>query len=273
MRDLTRVISCAFIYPVSYGTVLTALADPTRRSILEQLRFGEQPAGELGRGLPITQPAVSKHLRVLREAGLVRERRSGTQRIYAIEPTALHELQAWIEGFWSDALTAFGDTAESTYERDAMTTTSLPAVEHGIDLRCSADHAFTVFTERIATWWPLHLHSIGAGLEGRTAVDCVIEPGPGGRVYEVLENGTQLDWGRVVAWQPGRLLELDWNPSLTTRPYTTVTVRFTPAGDDACRVDVTHRGWELLEQPAEARASYDEGWPVTLELVRTAAEH
>ena len=249
---------------MSYGAVLTALADPTRRSILERLRFGEQAAGELGRGLPISQPAVSKHLRVLREAGLVRERRAGTQRIYAVEHTALHELQAWIEGFWSDALTAFGDAAETTYERDAMTATSFPAVEHGIDLRCSADHAFTVFTEQIATWWPLHLHSIGAGLDGRTAVGCVIEPVTGGRVYEVLENGTQLDWGRVVTWQPGRLLELDWNPSLTTRPYTQVAVRFTPTGDGACRVEVTHSGWELLEQPAAARESYDAGWPLTL---------
>ena len=153
-----------------------------------------------------------------------------------------------------------------------MTTTSLPAVEHGIDLRCSADHAFTVFTERIATWWPLHVHSIGAGLDGRRAVACVIEPHEGGRVYEVLDDGTQLDWGRVVTWQPGRLLALDWNPSVTPRPYTQVEVRFTPAGDAACRVDLTHRGWELLEQPAEARASYDEGWPLTLQLVRSAAE-
>ena len=101
---------------MSYGAVLTALADPTRRSILERLRDGEQAAGELGRDLPITQPAVSKHLRVLREAGLVRERRAGTRRLYAVEHTALHELQTWIEGFWGDALTAFKDAAETTYE-------------------------------------------------------------------------------------------------------------------------------------------------------------
>ncbi len=233
--------------------VLTALADPTRRTILERLRFGELAAGELGRGLPITQPAVSKHLRVLREAGLVRERRAGTQRIYAVEHDALHELQAWIEGFWSDALTAFKDAAETTFERDDMTTTSLPAVEHGIDLRCSADHAFTVFTERMATWWPLHLHSIGAGLDGRTAVDCVIEPRVGGRVYEVLENGTQLDWGRVVTWQPGALLELDWNPSLTQRPYTQVEVRFRRVADDACRVEVDAP--RLGAAPAAARGA------------------
>jgi DNA-binding transcriptional ArsR family regulator len=104
---------------MSYGVVLTALADPTRRSILERLRDGERAAGDLGSDLPITQPAVSKHLRILREAGLVTERRAGTRRIYAVERTALTELQTWLEGFWTDALGAFKEAAEKTYEGDA----------------------------------------------------------------------------------------------------------------------------------------------------------
>lgn len=103
---------------MSYGTILTALADPTRRSILERLRSGERAAGELGLGLPISQPAVSKHLRVLREAGLVRERRAGTRRLYAVDRTALQELHTWIEGFWGDALSAYSEAAEASYERD-----------------------------------------------------------------------------------------------------------------------------------------------------------
>jgi len=102
---------------VSYGATLTALADPTRRSILERLRGGELPAGELGRDLPMSQPAVSKHLRVLREAGLVRERRAGTRRIYAVEQQGLAELRSWLDGLWDDALAAFGEAAETTYER------------------------------------------------------------------------------------------------------------------------------------------------------------
>jgi DNA-binding transcriptional ArsR family regulator len=104
---------------MSYGVVLTALADPTRRWILERLRDGERAAGDLGGDLPITQPAVSKHLRILREAGLVTERRAGTRRIYAVERTALTELQTWLEGFWTDALGAFKEAAETTYEGDA----------------------------------------------------------------------------------------------------------------------------------------------------------
>ena len=105
---------------MSYGSVLTALADPTRRSILERLRAGEQAAGELGRDHPMSQPAVSKHLRENREAGLVRERRAGTRRIYAVEQEGLAELRSWLDGLWDDALAAFGQAAETTYERDAQ---------------------------------------------------------------------------------------------------------------------------------------------------------
>jgi DNA-binding transcriptional ArsR family regulator len=98
--------------------VLTALADPTRRSILERLRAGEQAAGDIGRDLPMSQPAVSKHLRILREAGLVRERRAGTRRIYAVDQAGLTELRTWLEGFWGEALTAFAASAEATYQRE-----------------------------------------------------------------------------------------------------------------------------------------------------------
>ena len=103
---------------MSYGTVLAALADPTRRSILERLRTGELAAGDVGRDLPMSQPAVSKHLRILREAGLVRERRAGTRRIYAVDQAGLAELRTWLEGFWGEALAAFADTAEASYEKE-----------------------------------------------------------------------------------------------------------------------------------------------------------
>jgi uncharacterized protein YndB with AHSA1/START domain len=152
-----------------------------------------------------------------------------------------------------------------------VTTPTIPAIQHGIDVRASADHAFTVFTARMATWWPLHLHSIGAGMDDRTAVGCAIEPRLGGRIYEVLDDGTELDWGRVVAWEPGRRVALDWNPSTEPRPYTRVEVRFTPTGSGTCRVDLTHSGWEAIDRAAEVRGSYDSGWPRTLALLAAAA--
>jgi DNA-binding transcriptional ArsR family regulator len=92
---------------------MAALADPTRRAIFERLREGPLPVGELARELPVSRPAVSQHLRVLKEAGLVSERRNGTQRLYRIEPDAVAGLRAYFDDFWSQALEAFKAAAES----------------------------------------------------------------------------------------------------------------------------------------------------------------
>jgi hypothetical protein len=152
-----------------------------------------------------------------------------------------------------------------------MSATTGPVVLQGIDVQCSAAHAFEVFTARVADWWPLATHSFGAGMDDREAVACAIEPHVGGRVYEVLDDGRELEWGRVVEWRPGELLALDWNPSLTARPYTRVEVRFAAAGADACRVELTHRGFEAWADPAEARESYDAGWAGSLRRFAAAA--
>jgi len=92
---------------------MAALADPTRRAIFELLREGPRPVGELARDLPVSRPAVSQHLRVLKEAGLVSERKNGTRRLYRIEPDAVAALRAYFDEFWSQALDAFKAAAES----------------------------------------------------------------------------------------------------------------------------------------------------------------
>jgi DNA-binding transcriptional ArsR family regulator len=92
--------------------VLDALGDPTRRTVLELLREGERPVGELAARLPVSRPAVSQHLRVLREAGLVTERREGTRRLYRVDPEGLAALRTYLETYWSDVLSAFKDAAE-----------------------------------------------------------------------------------------------------------------------------------------------------------------
>jgi DNA-binding transcriptional ArsR family regulator len=97
---------------MAYGDAIGALADPTRRRVFEQLADGPRPVGELAKGLPVSRPAVSQHLRVLREAGLVRERREGTRRFYSLDGDGLAELRAYIEGFWDDTLAAFKEAAE-----------------------------------------------------------------------------------------------------------------------------------------------------------------
>ncbi|HEV2677006.1 MAG TPA: metalloregulator ArsR/SmtB family transcription factor [Aliidongia sp.] len=89
-----------------------ALADPVRRHILDLLRQGELPAGALVEALSLRQPSVSKHLKALREAGLVRTRVDGPRRLYSLDPAPLAELAAWLapyRSFWADKLDALGD--------------------------------------------------------------------------------------------------------------------------------------------------------------------
>jgi DNA-binding transcriptional ArsR family regulator len=97
---------------MAYGKAIAALADPTRRTVFERLRQGPRPVVEIARGLPVSRPAVSQHLRVLKEAGLVRERRQGTRNFYSVNGDALAELREYFEEFWEEALAAFKDAAE-----------------------------------------------------------------------------------------------------------------------------------------------------------------
>jgi DNA-binding transcriptional ArsR family regulator len=97
---------------MSYQESLDALSDPTRRAVLEALRQGPLPVGELAEGLPVSRPAVSQHLRVLERAGLVRATRKGTRRIYQVDPSGLLALREWVEGFWDDVLESFKNAAE-----------------------------------------------------------------------------------------------------------------------------------------------------------------
>ena len=91
---------------------LDVLGDRTRREIFERLRGGPRAVGELADGLPVSRPAVSQHLRVLKDAGLVVDRKDGTRRLYEVSPDGLVGLRDWFDGFWSDALAAFKDAAE-----------------------------------------------------------------------------------------------------------------------------------------------------------------
>jgi DNA-binding transcriptional ArsR family regulator len=97
---------------MAYGQALQALGDPTRRLVLEQLRDGPRAVGEIAAELPVSRPAVSQHLRVLREAGLVTERQNGTRRLYRVDPDGLAELREYLEGFWEEALASFKAAAE-----------------------------------------------------------------------------------------------------------------------------------------------------------------
>jgi DNA-binding transcriptional ArsR family regulator len=92
--------------------VMTALADPTRRAVFEAVAARPRPVGALAAELPVTRPAVSQHLRVLLDAGLVSVRAEGTRRIYAASPDGLGALRGWLDGLWGDVLSAFATHLE-----------------------------------------------------------------------------------------------------------------------------------------------------------------
>ena len=96
----------------TYQNGFSALADPTRRAIFEQLAGGPRAVGELAAEFPVSRPAVSQHLRVLKDAGLVSDRRDGNRRLYSVDPHGVQALRAYFDTFWSDALSAFKSAAE-----------------------------------------------------------------------------------------------------------------------------------------------------------------
>jgi len=86
---------------------LNALADPTRRQLIERLKSGPRAVGDLARGVPVSRPAVSQHLAVLKAAGLVRDVADGTRRVYEIDPKGLGAVRAWLDDMWGNALERF----------------------------------------------------------------------------------------------------------------------------------------------------------------------
>jgi DNA-binding transcriptional ArsR family regulator len=108
---------------VTYSSEATfqALADPTRRAVLDLLRRGSQPAGEIAQAFPISRPAISKHLRLLRRAHLVREHREGRHRVYQLNPDPLRAVDSWLDqyrNFWKMNLTNLKSFVEAEYAKE-----------------------------------------------------------------------------------------------------------------------------------------------------------
>jgi DNA-binding transcriptional ArsR family regulator len=111
----------------SREAAFSALADPTRRAVLDLLRAGTRPAGEIARAFPVSRPAISKHLRILRRAHLVEERREGRHRLYQLNPEPLKAVDTWLEqyrSFWSANLASLKSFVEAEYEKETRATKS-----------------------------------------------------------------------------------------------------------------------------------------------------
>src|ERR1044071_4880629 len=102
---------------MAYGNALLALSDPTRRAVFERLRKGPASVQQIADRLPVSRPAVSQHLKVLKGAGLVRDEARGTARIYSIHTPGLRALRDWLDSFWGEALDRFKAYAEQDNER------------------------------------------------------------------------------------------------------------------------------------------------------------
>jgi DNA-binding transcriptional ArsR family regulator len=240
-----------------YMTALGAIADETRREILSLLQQGEQTVGALAAALPVTRPAVSQHLKVLRRAGLVEIRTAGTRHYYRLAPGGLQAVRTSIEELWGTALDHYAAAAQESRRRGGLMTTAVIApVLKTIVVPLPPDQAFELFFTGIAAWWPLESHSV----YGSDAASITVEARPGGHILESSSSGRTSDWGEILVWDEPRRAVFTWHPGYDDDAATEVEIRFSAEGR-LTRVDLEHRGWAALGERAEAtRDGYETGW-------------
>jgi DNA-binding transcriptional ArsR family regulator/uncharacterized protein YndB with AHSA1/START domain len=244
---------------------IEAFSDPTRRQLLERLRLGPCSVSDLVSTVSVSQPAVSQHLRVLREARLVQVQQQGQLRIYSLRPEGLAELRSYLESFWDQVVGSYQNVAaQSTAEESAMSQSN-PALEiapvtKSFVVKLPIESAFHLFTTDVGRWWPLKTHSVF----GDEATTCIVDAQVGGRFYEVHQDGRQSEWGRVLAWEPPHRLACTWHPGRGPETAQELEITFEEA-PDGTQVTLVHTGWERLSGDGPAtRANYDTGWDFVL---------
>lgn len=253
----------------AYGDAgLGLLGDPTRRAIFELLAQGPCSVGELARQLPVSRPAVSQHLRLLKGGGLVSSRSQGARRIYRLDPDGLAALRAYLDRTAFPWPPPFRSTGSEGPEGRTAAAPPIPALRGAITVGASTDHAFGVFTRSFRTWWPYQFHIGPADM-----AEAVLEAGVDGRWYERGEDGSECDWGRVLVWEPPRRLVVTWqiNGRWEYDPdpehASEIEVRFTPDGPGRTTVELEHRH---IDRVVGGQAVYDAligcgNWIVLLE--------
>ncbi len=181
-----------------------ALGDPTRRKIFELV--AEQPSAvvDLARELPVSRPAVSQHLKVLKEAGLVIESAEGTRRIYRLDPRGIGAMRDWLDAHWATALDAFKNFVDEQADAEDLRMSIAPIVRTVV-VKAKPARAFDLFANHMEQWWP----------KGRTIgksphVAIVVEPHAGGQWFERDAQGVETHRGKVLAWEPPSRLLLGW---------------------------------------------------------------
>ncbi len=251
---------------VDIDTVLDALGDANRRSILRKLAAGPLDVTGIALGMPVGRPAVSMHLRVLRDAGLVADHPVGNRRVYQLDPAGFHQLREYLDQYWERSLLAFQEAAETRAKEGSMSAEEEVLVEKRVVVRAPLAVAFDVFVDH--QWWPVATHHIAH----EPGVRAVLEPFLGGRWFEVASNGTETDWGVVRVWQPPHRILLTWqvSPQWTYEPDplngSEIEVTFTSQGPDETLVRLVHRRLERYgEQSERMRSVLDEKGGAPLE--------
>ena len=146
-----------------------------------------------------------------------------------------------------------------------MTVVDLGPVVKTVDVRRSARDAFRLFTTEMSAWWPMATHTRAKTAAGEVTVKITVEPRVGGRVYETLNDGRELEWAVVTAFDPGALFAMEWRLGRPDPQYTDVSVKFEALSADSTRVTLTHENWQRMAEEAERlHDGYNNGWQTVL---------
>ena len=250
--------------------MLTALGDPTRQAIVDRLVDGPMAVGELASTMSISRPAVSQHLKVLKDLGLVTDAKQGTR------PAVPGRSRCAGRGA-GPPRRVLVTGAGRVRRRPRPTTTLHPNgagtvitdqgdVRHELLVDMTPEAAWDRFTTRMTEWWPSEHHIGSAPIQ-----EILVEPKVGGRWYTIHTDGSETSTGVVRTWEPPSRLELTWQITAAwefdPRFITTVAVQFTDAGDGRTLVELEHRGLEAYGDDADGmRTTFDSpgAWPATL---------
>jgi len=242
------------------GHLFAALADPNRRALMDRLRQGPAAVQDLAAWVSVSRPAVSQHLKVLSDAGLLECERAGTRRIYRLSQPGMAGLKAYVDALWDDALRAFTAHAIQVSKEAAM---SLDPIVKTLAVPVSPERAFDLFTENLAAWWPLDTHSLSA-FDGDLPKEVTVEREKGGKILEEKPDGSVHPWGTITAWEPGARFAMDWHVGRPEAEATFLDVRFEAQGAGT-RITLIHDGWAALgDDGAKVRGGYYTGWDMVL---------
>ena len=242
----------------------------TERDGRSSARLARRPCavGELARELPVSRPAVSQHLKVLKDAGLVTDRADGNRRIYQVNPTACKRCEPTSISSGSAPLRASKRPSNNARRRLHDALAEATSIRHQVTVDAPIERAFAVFTEDFGSFKPREHNMLAVDI-----AETVFEPRAGGRLFDRGVDGSECQWARVLAYEPPDRVVISWDISphwqieTDLEKTSEVEVRFIAEGPDRTRVELEHRnldrhldGWQGLREGVDS----GDGWPLYL---------